>query len=97
MDYAKYEQALTSLVTNPDSAAIAVQDILKDLKTDCETFASMEASVTEKDGRIKDLQNVNMQLFLRQTGGAQEQEPEEEKPKTFEEKLFELDKQNKGE
>lgn len=91
MKYEEYEQKLTDIVKNPDSAALAVQDILSELKSDCESLASLEAAVTEKDGRIKDLQNVNMQLFLRQTGGSPEQEPEEEKPKTFEEKLLEID------
>lgn len=90
MKYEEYESKLTDLVKNPDSAAIAVQDILKELKADSETFASLEASVAEKDGRIKDLQDTNMKLFLRQTGGSDEQEPEE---KTADEMLDELFKE----
>lgn len=90
MKYEEYESKLTDLVKNPDSAAIAVQDILKELKADSETFASLEASVSEKDGRIKDLQDTNMKLFLRQTGGSDEQEPEE---KTADEMLDELFKE----
>ena len=43
MKYEDYEKKLTELVKNPDSAALAVQDILKDLKADSETFASLEA------------------------------------------------------
>ena len=88
MKYEDYEQKLNAVVANPDSAATAVLDILKDLKADSETFASLEASVAEKDGRIKDLQDTNMKLFLRQTGGAAEQEPEEKTPDEMIDELF---------
>lgn len=90
MKYEEYESALQNVVKNPDQAAIAVQDILKNLKSDSETFASLEASVAEKDGRIKDLQDTNMKLFLRQTGGTDEQDPPE---KTGDELLNELFKE----
>ena len=97
MKYEDYEQKLTELVkSNPDSA-VAVQDILDNIKADSETFAALEASVTEKDSKIKDLQDSNIKLFLRQTGAGANQEPEEEKPKTFEEKLLEIDNESKGE
>lgn len=90
MKYEDYEAKLTELVKNPDSAALAVQDILKDLKADSETFASLEANVAAQEGRIKDLQDTNMKLFLRQTGGAENQEPEE---KTADEVIDELFKE----
>lgn len=90
MNYQEYEQKLKSIVTNPDSASLTVQDILDNLKTDSEAFASLEASVAEKEGTIKDLRDVNIKLFLRQTGGSDEQEPEE---KTADEMLDELFKE----
>jgi hypothetical protein len=90
MKYEDYEAKLTELVKNPDSAALAVQDILKDLKADSETFASLEANVAAQEGRIKDLQDTNMKLFLRQTGGDSGQEPEE---KTADEVIDELFKE----
>ena len=97
MTFEEYESKLSDIVKSPDQAALLVQDVLSELKTDCETRASLEAAITEKDSRIKGLQDVNMKLYLQVTGSGNNQEPEEEKPKTFEEKLFELDKQNKGE
>lgn len=90
MKYEEYETALQNVVKNPDSAALAVQDILTNLKADSETFASLEASVAEKDSRIKDLQNVNMQLFLRQTGGPSGDEPDE---KSVDEQIDDLFKE----
>lgn len=80
MKYEDYEAKLTELVKNPDSAALAVQDILKDLKADSETFASLEADIAAKDGRIRDLQDTNTKLFLRQTGGSDSQDEEEKSP-----------------
>ena len=80
MKYEDYEAKLTDLVKNPDSAAVAVQDILKDLKADSETFASLEADIAVKDGRIRDLQDTNTKLFLRQTGGSDSQDEEEKSP-----------------
>lgn len=91
MKYEDYEAKLTDIVKNPDSAALAVQDILKDLKADSETFASLEAGVAERDGRIKDLQDTNMKLFLRQTGGSVDQEPEEKSADEILNDLFKED------
>ena len=79
MKYEDYEKSLSEVVKNPDQAAIAVQDILKNLKADSETFAALEASVSEKDGRIRDLQDVNTKLFLRCTGGEDNTADDEEK------------------
>lgn len=91
MKYEEYEQRLNNIVTNPDSAATAVLDILKEIKTDTETIASLEAGVTERDSRIKDLQDTNMKLFLRQTGQAENQEPEEKTPDQVLDELFKED------
>lgn len=90
MKYEDYEAKLTELVKNPDSAALAVQDILKDLKADSETFASLEANVAAQEGRIKDLQDTNMKLFLRTTGGPSDEEPDE---KSVDEQIDELFKE----
>lgn len=90
MKYEDYESKLNAVVANPDQAATAVLDILKDIKADSETFAALEASVAEKDGRIKDLQDTNMKLFLRQTGGSDNQDVEE---KTADEVLDDLFKE----
>lgn len=88
MKYEDYEKKLNAVVANPDQAATAVLDILKDIKADSETFASLEASVAEKDGRIKDLQDTNMKLFLRQTGGSENQDEEEKTPEEVINDLF---------
>lgn len=91
MKYEEYEQKLSECVKNPDSAALAIQDILKELKTDCETMASLEAGIAEKDGRIRDLQDTNMKLFLQNCSGAPDQDEAEPVKLSFGEKLEQLE------
>lgn len=87
MKYEEYEAKLNDVVKNPDSAATAVLDILKDIKADTDTLASLEAGIAERDGRIRDLQDTNMKLFLRQTGSGSEEE-EEKDPDAVLDELF---------
>lgn len=87
MKYEEYEAKLNDVVKNPDSAATAVLDILKDIKADTDTLASLEAGIAERDGRIRDLQDTNMKLFLRQTGVGSEDE-EEKDPDAVLDELF---------
>lgn len=68
MKYEDYESKLTGVVSNPDSAPIAVQEILKDLKSDAATMDSMAAELSEKDAKIRELQDTNTKLFLQVTG-----------------------------
>lgn len=68
MKYEDYESKLTGVVSNPDSAPIAVQEILKDLKSDAATMESMAAEISEKDAKIRELQDTNTKLFLQVTG-----------------------------
>lgn len=96
MKYEEYEQKLSECVKNPDSAALAIQDVLKELKTDCETMASLEAGIAEKDGRIRDLQDTNMKLFLQNCSGNPDQDEAEPVKLSFGEKLEQLENNNGG-
>lgn len=88
MKYEEYEAKLNDVVKNPDSAATAVLDILKDIKADTDTLASLEAGIAERDGRIRDLQDTNMKLFLRQTGDNGQTDQDEKTPDEMLEELF---------
>lgn len=90
MLYDDYEKRVTALVSNPDQAPITAQEILSEIKTDTEKIASLEASIAEKDARIRDLQDTNMRLFLSQSTPV-EDEPEE---KSADEILAELFKED---
>ena len=88
MKYEEYEAKLNDVVKNPDSAATAVLDILKDIKADTDTLASLEAGIAERDGGIRDLQDTNMKLFLRQTGDNGQTDQDEKTPDEMLDELF---------
>ena len=85
-----YEKRVTALISNPDQAPIAAQEILSEIKTDTEKIASLEASIAEKDARIRDLQDTNMRLFLSQSAPV-EDEPEEKSADEILDELFKED------
>lgn len=91
MKYEDYEAKLNDVVKNPDSAATAVLDILKEIKADTDTLASLEAGISERDGRIRDLQDTNMKLFLRQTGDNGQKDDEDKTPDEMLDDLFKED------
>ena len=68
MDYTAYETKLKSIVSQPENAPVAVQEILADLKNDAEIFGALTADNTAKDEKIRALQDTNTKLFLQVTG-----------------------------
>lgn len=84
MTYDEYQTKITELVSNPESAAILAQDILKEIKTDTDIIASITADNQDKDAKIRSLQDtntkLNTKLFLQMTGKPDpvEDEPSEE-------------------
>ena len=90
MKYEEYEKRLSGLVKDDSQSAEAVLDILKEIKADTDAIASYEAIVKEKDTKIADLNQTNMNLFMRITGGSDEQDPPE---KTGDEMIDDLFKE----
>lgn len=86
MTYQEYEAALNGVVQNPDTAPAAVQAILQEIKTDTEALANAINGISEREARIRDLQDTNIKLFMSQTGSP-ENDPEPEPEMTFEELL----------
>lgn len=87
MKYEDYEAKVTALISNPDTAAVAAQEILSEIKSDTENIASLEAGIAERDARIRDLQDTNMKLFLSQSA-PEETEPEEKSADEILDELF---------
>lgn len=86
MTYKEYETALNGIVQNPDTAPTAVQSLLQEIKTDTEALATAINGISERDARIRDLQDTNIKLFMSQSS-APENDPEPEPEMTFEELL----------
>lgn len=86
MTYKEYESALNGIVQNPDTAPTAVQSLLQEIKTDTEALATAINGISERDARIRDLQDTNIKLFMSQSS-VPENDPEPEPEMTFEELL----------
>ena len=81
MNYENYETRLTGVITNPESATVAVQEILADLKSDAASAEAMAAELAGKDAKIRELQDANTKLFLQVTG----QDSSDDKPEDWSE------------
>lgn len=78
MKYEDYETRLNSVVSNPDTAPVTIQEVLAEIKTDLTSLESANTGIAERDERIKSLQDTNIKLFMSQTGeGEAEADPED--------------------
>lgn len=77
MTYDEYQAKITELVSNPESAAVLAQDILKEIKTDTDIITSITADNQNKDAKIRSLQDTNTKLFLQVTGSSSPEESSE--------------------
>lgn len=77
MKYEEYQGLINNIVQTPDEAPILAQKALEAIKADTDTLDSQSAKISELEGKIKDLQNTNIKLFLQQTGQAPKDETEQ--------------------
>lgn len=77
MKYEEYQGLINNIVKTPDEAPILAQKALEAIKADTDTLDSQNAKISELEGKIKDLQNTNIKLFLQQTGQAPKDEIEQ--------------------
>lgn len=68
MKYDEYKAGFDKVLANPDTALTEVTPLLDALKTDLDTFESVQGEVEALNARIRDLQDTNMKLFLSQGG-----------------------------
>lgn len=78
MTYEELETRLTTLLQQPDSALALVGPLLEDVKKDYEQIITLTEANKKQEGRIRDLQDTNMKLFLAQTGKAESKEEDDE-------------------
>lgn len=88
MLYEDYEKKLTDVVTDPDNAPIAVQEILADIKTDLDAskeaidtkdaeIEELKSTIEARDEQIKSLQDKNTKLFLQVTNSSDDDSVED--------------------
>lgn len=78
MTYEEVKKKVTEVLQQPDSALVAIQPILEEIKADYEALVSLTSKVEAQDTRIRDLQDTNMKLFLSQTGQVSDKEAEDD-------------------
>lgn len=76
MTYDEYNQVAQGLTA--ENAPVIIKNILENIKTDLDERDAFKASVEDKDSKIRDLQDTNMKLFLSQTSGKPNNDPEPE-------------------
>ena len=84
MNYTDYEGIAQTLTT--ENAPEVLKTMLDSVKEDLAERDALKASQAEQEAKIKDLQNVNIKLFLSQTGKAEQ----DEDPETEEEKIDQM-------
>lgn len=68
MKYDEYKMGFDKILANPDTALTEISPLLEALKTDLDTLESVQGEVEALNGRIRDLQDTNIKLFLSQGG-----------------------------
>lgn len=68
MTFDDYKTGFDKILASPDTAMVEIAPLLDSLKTDLETLESVQGEVETLNGRIRDLQDTNIKLFLSQGG-----------------------------
>lgn len=68
MTFDEYKTGFDKILASPDTAMVEIAPLLDSLKTDLETLESVQGEVETLNGRIRDLQDTNIRLFLSQGG-----------------------------
>lgn len=94
MTYDEYKDGINNVLSNPDTALTGITPILDELKTDLEALATAQGEIEALNGRIRDLQDTNIKLFL-STGskGTDDEEEVDEDTKAVEDFFDELGKE----
>ncbi len=68
MKFDEYKAGFDKILASPDTAMVEIAPLLESLKTDLDTLESVQGEVETLNGRIRDLQDTNIKLFLSQGG-----------------------------
>ena len=86
MTYDEYADKITNILSNPDTAPAEITPVLEALKEDLARLDAANGEIENLNGRVSDLQETNIKLFLSQNAGdgADEDEDEDEDEKEVE-------------
>ena len=76
MTYDEYKTAIDTAVSNPDTGLAGLPSVLENLKTDLGSIETLNTTISEKDAKIRELQDTNMKLYMQIGGGSPEPDPD---------------------
>ena len=71
-----FEKRFNEIVSNPDKGIASAPDFLNEVKGDYASAEALAAKVTELEGKVKDLQESNIKLYLATTSPVETEEEE---------------------
>lgn len=74
MTFDEYDKGIKKVLSNPDTALTEITPLLDELKMDLETLTTAQGEVEALNGRIRDLQDTNMKLFLSMGGKSSDED-----------------------
>lgn len=74
MKIEEFEEKFNNIIKNPDSGISDAPEFLEQVRADYETSRNLGEKVSELEGRVKDLQEANIKLYLATTGEIEEEE-----------------------
>lgn len=83
----EYKAKITEIVQNPDKSAELGVNLLEAIKGDLTRLGELNTSIDKLNGKVKDLQDTNMKLFLAQTNQRPKNENAEDKPVTLDDMI----------
>lgn len=95
MNKEKYLNLINQSIKEPEKSPSLMKDLIDIIEEDSKEYENLTKIKEDNQKKIRELQDVNMKLFLSQTN-KQEEEPEE-KEETQEEIIMNFIKELKGE
>ena len=95
MDKEKYLNLINQSIKEPEKSPSLMKDLIDIIEEDTKEYENLTKIKEENQKKIRELQDVNMKLFLSQTN--KQVEESEEKEETQEEIIMNFIKELKGE
>ena len=95
MDKEKYLNLINQSIKEPEKSPSLMKDLIDIIEEDSKEYENLTKIKEENQKKIRELQDVNMKLFLSQTN--KQSEESEEKEETQEEIIMNFIKELKGE
>lgn len=95
MDKEKYLNLINQSIKEPEKSPSLMKDLIDIIEEDTKEYENLTKIKEENQKKIRELQDVNMKLFLSQTN--KQTEESEEKEETQEEIIMNFIKELKGE